>query len=109
MYFLIMDWLEIKSDARPTPRDMTIAVEISPYPGKFFLINSMKKVAIMQVIMAPIIGCVPANIPIITPAKETWDRASPITEIFLFTNTIPINGITMEIIKPTISALIIYE
>ncbi len=80
-------------------------MEIEECPGNFDLKNSIKILAIIHKIIEESIGFTPIITPKITPAKEVWERASPITEIFLFTITIPIKGITNAKRALTINAL----
>ena len=98
-----------KSDARPIPVLIKIAEEISWYPGNFVLTYSRNMDPTTQSIRAPITGEVEVISPSITPARETWDKASPITDIFLFTTTTPMQGIIIDKKAPTIKAFIIYE
>ena len=56
---------------------------------------------------AVIIGLIPKTSPIATPAKEEWDKVSPIIELRLKTINNPIIGHKIEIINPAKKAFLI--
>ena len=93
--------------ASPIPKLIIIAVDISEFFGKYLLMISMEKLATAQEIIAVMIGFTLKISPIVTPARETCDSASPIIEFLLFTITTPMQGITMDNIIPTKKALLI--
>ena len=53
------------------------------------------------------IGLIAKISPMAMPAKDEWDRASPIMEVFLFIITRPIIGMIIASMRPTIKDLLI--
>ena len=90
-----------KTPASPTPADRMMAMDISAYRGSFFRMASIPKAAATQAAVAPSTGLILKSNPAATPAREVWDKASPIMDNRLSTMTIPTQGMISARRMPT--------
>ena len=81
-----------------------MAMDISENLGSFRRMASIPRAAITQAAAAARTGFTPRISPAATPAREVWDRASPIMDRRLHTITIPIQGMMAARRMPTRNA-----
>ncbi len=90
--------------ASPTPVDIMMAMDISEKRGSFRRMASMPKEAKTQATAAARMGFTLSRRPAATPAREVWDRASPIIDRRLKTITMPMQGMMAASRIPTTKA-----
>ena len=93
--------------AIPTLKDKTIERIKSWYSLKAFRRASIRAPAAVVKIKAPSIGFIPEARARVTPARELWERVSPMREYLLSTKNKPIEGQRIPIKKETIKAFCI--